>query len=123
MVSPIAREAASKGDLDAAEGHLSNVINEFPDSEPAQTAVPFGNGLRCVAPGGTGFFRFETENSGPEGVLTLGPGAVGYVCATQPAFCITAGSTWNFQNWYRDPGGSCGESFNLSNATSVLFGP
>ena len=34
-----AREAASKGDLDAAEGHLSNIINEFPDGQAAATAA------------------------------------------------------------------------------------
>ena len=33
---------------------------------------------------------------------------------------ITAGSTWNFQAWYRDPAGG-GTSFNLSDAIEILF--
>jgi hypothetical protein len=33
---------------------------------------------------------------------------------------ITAGSTWNFQFWYRDPAGG-GSAFNLSSAVEVTF--
>jgi hypothetical protein len=37
-----------------------------------------------------------------------------------PAAQITAGSTWYFQTWFRDPGfGPAG--FNLSNAVEVPF--
>ena len=39
-----------------------------------------------------------------------------------PSGAITAGSTWNFQCWYRDPNGSCGSGFNLTNALAVVFG-
>ena len=34
---------------------------------------------------------------------------------------ITAGSTWNFQFWYRDPTGPA--TFNSSDATSLTFLP
>jgi hypothetical protein len=40
---------------------------------------------------------------------------------TSPASQLTTGSTWNFQHWYRNPGGPCGNQFNLSNAISVTF--
>jgi hypothetical protein len=36
---------------------------------------------------------------------------------------ITAGSTWNFQVWYRDAFGPCGFESNLSNALRVDFTP
>ena len=36
---------------------------------------------------------------------------------------ITAGSTWNFQYWYRDPQLPGGSGFNLSDALQVLFRP
>jgi hypothetical protein len=34
---------------------------------------------------------------------------------------ITAGSTWNFQAWYRDPVAG-GSNYDLSNGLSVTFG-
>ena len=34
---------------------------------------------------------------------------------------ITAGQTWNFQAWYRDPDGPCGQGSNFTNALEVTF--
>lgn len=78
--------------------------------------IPFGDGLRCV---GGNICRFPIQSSGAAGVMTEGPGivfdSIGLGCP------INAGDTWNFQCWYRDPGGPCGNGFNFSNAVSVDF--
>ncbi|MFT5050970.1 MAG: hypothetical protein ACI8QZ_002377, partial [Chlamydiales bacterium] len=36
---------------------------------------------------------------------------------------ITAGSTWKFQAWLRDPSGPCGSGFTTGTALSVTFTP
>ena len=83
--------------------------------------ITFGDGIRCV---GGSLRRFPIQNSGAGGVMTLGPGIVNYTIANfAPAFWITSGQTWRFQNWYRDPGGPCGTNFNLSNPIAVTFTP
>jgi hypothetical protein len=83
-------------------------------------AAPFGDGQRCV---GGMLFRFPVRNSGGAGVVVEGP-IVGHANANfPPAGQIQAGSTWNFQFWYRDPGGPCNAGFNLSNAVAVAFTP
>ena len=88
---------------------------------PNQISNPFGNGLRCV--GGT-VHRFPLTNSGTLGEISLGPGIVAFTTASFPANGqIQAGDVWNLQCWYRDPGGSCGASFNLSTAVAVTFTP
>ena len=83
---------------------------------PNQIQAPFGDGLRCVGGGALGIVRFPVTNSGPTGTIPLGPG---FLTGTP----ISSGSTWNFQAWYRDPQGPCGNAFNLSNALSVTFTP
>ncbi|MDP6409374.1 MAG: hypothetical protein QGI46_08360 [Planctomycetota bacterium] len=87
-------------------------------------SVPFGDGLRCVAPGATGFMRFGVRSSGTFGELVEGPGIVAH-SATHfpPSGRIVAGATWHFQAWFRDPAGPCGGGFNLSNGVTVTFGP
>ena len=77
----------------------------------------FGDGQRCVGSGGQGIVRFLPPlNSGPSGTLVQGGG----LGATGG---ITAGETWHFQGWYRDPMGPCGSGFNLTNRLSVHFVP
>ncbi|MFT5154181.1 MAG: endonuclease I, partial [Planctomycetota bacterium] len=89
-----------------------------------QTASPFGDGLRCVGAGGVGVFRFSVQSSGFAGAIVLGPGIVGTSQTSFPAAGeILAGSSWNFQAWFRDPAGPCGAAFNLSNALAVSFVP
>jgi len=88
----------------------SNVIGPF----------TFGDGLRCA--GGT-LWRFNVINSGPFGILTL-PDVFGHSIANfGTSGQLAAGQTWNFQGWYRDPGGPCGSSFNLTQAKSITFTP
>ncbi|TDJ69339.1 MAG: hypothetical protein E2O39_11825 [Planctomycetota bacterium] len=82
---------------------------------PAQTQVPFGNGFRCVdgvlnrldiVMATANELTFALDNTSP-------PSAGGQ---------ITAGSTWNFQAWFRDPVAG-GASFNLSDGLEVTFTP
>lgn len=90
----------------------------------SQATVPFGDGLRCVGPGGTGFFRFPVQSSGSSGEIALGPGIVWLSHTFQnTAGAIDAGETWFFQAWFRDPAGPCGSAFNLSNGIMIPFGP
>ncbi len=89
----------------------------------ASLEQPFGDGVRCVGAGATGVFRFPIRRSGSTGTLVEGPGLAAYSCAQfAPAGCISAGMTWYFQSWYRDPTGPCGGAFNLSNGIAVQFG-
>ena len=79
---------------------------------PNQIEMPFGNGYRCV---GGAVKRLPV-------VFATG-GAIDYsIDNTQfPASgSLIAGSTWNFQAWYRDPAGG-GSNFNLSDAVRVEF--
>lgn len=79
-----------------------------------------GNGILCLA---GPLFRFPPFATG-SGTGSIGPGLASYTVANNPpAGQITAGSTWNFQTYYRDIGGPCGAFFNLSSALGVLFTP
>ena len=81
--------------------------------------APFGDGQRCIGAGPGGLRRFDVSQAGSSGSFTL----TGIVARSQVfgAGAILAGSTWNFQGWYRDPGGPCGSAFNLTNALPVTF--
>ncbi len=84
----------------------------------------FGDGQRCVVAGGAGIFRYTpVQNSGPGGVLVLGPGIVARSQTFPAEGRIQVGQTWNFQGWYRDPMGPCGSGSNTSNGMAVLFLP
>ena len=84
----------------------------------SQVSTPFGEGVRCV---GGSLQRLAVQNADASGnVLQLldvnappanaGPGQ------------ISAGSTYNFQLWYRDPSGGA-NGFNLSDGLNVTFCP
>jgi len=88
---------------------------------PNQISAAFGNGQRCV---GGSVHRFPLANSGGAGTIVLGPGIAAFTGASfPPSGQIQAGQVWNMQCWYRDPAGSCGSSFNLSEALSVVWVP
>jgi hypothetical protein len=75
---------------------------------------PFGDGLRCV---GGGIVRFTTPTfTSATGTLSAGPGLAG-------AFGLLPFTSMDFQCWFRDPSGPCGNGFNTSNAYSVIFTP
>lgn len=82
--------------------------------------IPLGDGNFCLSAAGGGLFRFPPRLSDSAGVLR----ETGILAAAAEFGAgVTAGSTWNFQAWYRDSGGPCGSGFNLSNALAVTFEP
>lgn len=80
----------------------------------ATAGVPFQNGFLCVS---GGFYRLPVTNTGPSGApqtaldITNPPSIGGQ---------ITAGSTWRFQLWYRDPIAPPA-GVNLSDALAATF--
>jgi hypothetical protein len=78
--------------------------------------IPFGDGRLCVN-GSVGILRlypltFATGNATSHIIdLTSPPASAGQ---------ITAGSTWYFQHWHRDPGFGSAQ-FNLTNAHAISF--
>ncbi|HIG12279.1 MAG: right-handed parallel beta-helix repeat-containing protein [bacterium] len=83
----------------------------------SQDMTTFGDGYRCVAfPVNRLGSAVNSEAAGTASLpLNFGQYSSG-------PFGITAGSTWNFQFWYRDPLGVL-TSHNLSDAVSVTFCP
>ena len=84
--------------------------------------LPFGDGFRCVGAGSAGIFRLN-----PPQLTDLCGNAARAVGYTGPPTgsgpgALTAGSTWKFQWWYRDPAAG-GTGFNLSNGLSLTFEP
>jgi subtilisin family serine protease/Tol biopolymer transport system component len=83
-----------------------------------------GEGRMCVGSGGFGLYRFPVLTSNAAGAISVGPGVAGLSTSLFPsAAWSTAGSTWNFQCWYRDPSGQCGQGTNFTNALAVTFTP
>jgi len=114
-------ELSAGGSTSVAANNLVLLASPVPDQPglffygPDQTLVPFGDGFRCV--GGiigrlsvvnaTGnAMQFSLDNTMPPNGWTV----------------ITAGSTWNFQAWYRDPAAQ-GTGFNHSNGLELTFVP
>jgi hypothetical protein len=96
-----------------AQGAFPNVPGLF-FYGPDETATPFGDGTLCV---GGPIARFDAVNTDATGAASH---AVAYSAPPLPSALITAGSTWKFQFWYRDPAGTVAQ-FNLSNGLSVTF--
>jgi len=87
---------------------------------PNAAQIAFGDGFRCVT--GNAFRLFPPSLGDAQGRISHaldmtnppgGPGAGGL---------ITAGSTWRFQGWYRDPA-AMASGFNLSDGLAVTFAP
>jgi len=74
----------------------------------AQIQLAFGDGVRCVGAGASGVFRFPPQQASAAGTLQLGPGIAQFSQANfLPAGRVLPGSQFQFQGWYRDPGGPC----------------
>ena len=83
--------------------------------------LPMADGLRCVSGSLLRYFVNQADGSG----TVVYTGVVSYANSTfPPGSQITAGSTWHFQDWYRDPVGSpCGNGSNVTSGLSVTFTP
>ena len=79
---------------------------------PNQVQVAFGDGFRCV--GG-----MATRLVPPQMTDALGAAQRALDLTGFPQ--ITPGSNWNFQFWFRDPGGPGGTGFNTSDGLNVTF--
>lgn len=79
------------------------------------TSAPFGNGFRCV---GNPVFRLPVQVAGMFGEVHF---LVNYA-ALPTGGSISAGETWNFQLWFRNPAGG-GAGFNLSDGLRIQFCP
>jgi len=85
----------------------------------SQALVPFGDGFRCVS---GSIFRLQP----PQLTNALGNASRLVDFGAPPAGSgpgqVTAGSTWNFQYWFRDPAAG-GTGFNLSDGLALQFAP
>ena len=86
------------------------------------TDAPLGDGRRCVAGGSGGLFRFSPSLTDAMGEV-LESDLVDRSMRFGPGGELVSGSTWNFQMWYRDPGGPCGTGSNTTNALAITFLP
>lgn len=81
--------------------------------------MPFCNGYLCVSPYSPGLFRIPQ----PVMIDSVGSAQASLDFAALPAAgTIGAGSTWNFQFWFRD-GAAGGARANLTDAARVTFCP
>jgi hypothetical protein len=83
-----------------------------------QGLLPFGDGYLCISVFGSGIRR-------PFSRVVVGAGGVAQQQLDFPALPasapIPAGSTQNFQFWFRDPHGPGGQGFNTTNAAEATF--
>lgn len=80
----------------------------------ATAGAPFHNGLLCIS---GGFYRLPVTNTGASGAPSS---ALDVTHPPSPPGQITAGSTWSFQLWYRDPT-QPPAGVNLSDGLRVTF--
>ena len=72
---------------------------------------PFGDGLRCA---GGGVRRLGVKFCDATGTASWGPGL-------SASGAWSAGDVQRFQGWYRDAGGPCGSTFNLTQGIELTF--
>ncbi|TDJ76351.1 MAG: DNRLRE domain-containing protein [Planctomycetota bacterium] len=75
--------------------------------------VPFGNGTLCIA---SPVNRLDVVQAAGNVLMY----ALDFTSPPTPAGLITAGSTWHFSAWFRDPAAG-GSNFDLSDALTVTF--
>ena len=85
---------------------------------PNQLQVTFGDGFRCV---GGNTFRLQPIGQTDGAGFISRPVDFGSAPTNAGPGEIVAGSTWNFQFWFRDPMGPGNSGFNLSDGLQVNF--
>jgi len=106
-------------DLQIVAASLPSSTSTLLFAGPNQTNTPFGDGRRCVA-GPT--FRLGIQ-AASGGTVTYGPGIRNTLCASFSQ-CLSAGSTFHFQVWYRNAASYCtSATFNLTNGLIVTYTP
>ena len=85
---------------------------------PTQAMQASGDGILCV---GGGIQRLLPPAQGDLQGGHLRP--LDLSALSSPSGTITAGSTWNFQLWYRDPAGPGGTGYNFTDGLQALFLP
>lgn len=120
-----AAEISAGGLTSVAGNNLTLHANHLPASVAGlffygttQLQIPFGSGTLCISPA-AGVYRLPVSSSGPSGELRR---VVDLENPPTAAAQITAGSTWNFQAWFRDPAG-VGAPYNTSNGLEIMFRP
>ena len=104
------------GDLTLhASGLPVNTVGIFLQGNLAVPAVPFGQGHLCIG-GVPQIWRLAVAATGPSG--TSASHVLDHLAPPDPAAQITAGSTWNFQFWFRS-----GASSDLTDAIGIQFVP
>lgn len=95
------------------------------DTGPVMNTL--GGGLLCIGGPMNKIVRLlPVVNTGANGEISIGPGIVNLSCngsVVNPMIgCITSGSTWNFQLYFRDtdPNSPCGNA-NTTNALAATF--
>lgn len=83
---------------------------------PGEAYAPLGDGFRCVK---GPLYRLGVVQTGPGGLPSW---SLDVTAPPQPSGQISAGETWFFQTWFRDPSGGPAGS-NLSDALRITFCP
>ena len=107
--------AVADNELELVAGPVPNTLGLF-FYGPAESAVPFGNGLRCVDGAGLGLFRLPVVQAAGNTMTH----ALDLTSPPQAGGAITPGSTWFFQAWYRDPAAG-GALFDTSDGLRITF--
>ena len=100
---------------------LSLIASPVPDQpglvlySATQSRLPLADGLLCV---GQPFYRLPVSVASGGRLVH----ALNVVAPPNPAAQITAGSTWYFQAWYRDPAAG-GTGANLTDTLLIRFTP
>ena len=111
-------ELLALGSVQLASDDLELTAVQLPPNQPGvffmgdvQISLPFGDGFRCA---GGSVSRFN-----PPLASTLA-GAVSLRVEVGATAVFQVGTTWNFQYWYRDPGGLL-SNFNLTDGLSLTW--
>lgn len=112
---------STSGCSSVSANSLSLIASPVPDQpglflySATQGRIPLADGLLCV---GQPFYRLPVCMASGGRLVH----ALNVVAPPTPAAQITAGSTWYFQAWYRDPAAG-GTGANLSDALLIRFSP